>query len=186
MTWGDFSAKNVEVYAPSFNDKQERTTSREKLLNTEKLPRIDTVDFTLEEFFSHLEKVAEKNISEAQNMAQAFILKTEYFAKIAGINPSMLNFVVQEAQILFKNYFASLEAANKKLMELERQQSNLKKELLATETEAEFYQLQNYSKNVLLQIKESYQRMSELYHLAEQKIENLFRKYLPRKNNLIT
>ncbi len=183
MSFDNSTAKNMEVYKPSFDRDQEDLKSRENLIQNEKLPRIDTNE-SLEEAFDKIEKAAQKNLDEARSMAEAFLLKKKYFGKVAGIKPEMLNFLIEEAEKLFENYFSALEAANKLMKEKLQKELERDKKLNNANTREEFEEINKMGNFEINLITQSYQRMSELYHLAEQKIEELFREYFPRKNKV--
>jgi len=183
MNFDNSTAKKMEVYKPSFDRGQENIKSRENLIQNEKISRIDENE-SLEESFARIEEVAQKNLNEARSMAKAFLLKKEYFGKVAGIEPEMLNFLIEEAGNLFESYFSALEAANKLMKEKLQKELERDKELNKANTREEFEKINKMGNFEINLITQSYQRMSELYHLAEQKIEELFREYFPRKNEI--
>ena len=60
----------------------------------------------------------------------------------------------------------------------------INKEIQAAQTPEEFKNLQKIKESRVNFIMASYERMSTLYHLAEQKIESIFKEYIPEKNYL--
>ena len=181
MNFGDDSvAKKMEVYRPSFDDKQdiknESLKSRENLFKRPVLSeRVDKIEMGIEEYFDKIENLAQQNMEEARVVAEILIEKAMYYYRsVAGLPSEESKMIMDMAHNYFDSYFANLQADLKiaeKQLEIEIEAS---KELANAATREEFSILLSKSQNrELIYIRNTHKRISELYHLAEQKIKGL-------------
>lgn len=191
MSFGSVPNPNMEVFNKNFdyNDLESRDLNdlSEHVKLSEQVERIDSVDLSMEDSFKEIEKVARKNIEEARIMSQSVLMQSEYFYKIGGIQGNELQNRMWEIEKLFDSYFANLQAALLVLNEELSFEKEIDVKIKNADSVEEFNNLRNMKTEKSSIKKDSYKRMSDLYHLAEQKIREKLKGYFPRKieNNKI-
>ena len=177
--------QNIETFRPTFDDEKitnliQNPESHENLKDsTEKKESAENVDFNLEKLFDEIEETAKTNIEEAKRMATTALNVCTHYYEIAGVSGTELLVVKSSVQKLFDTYFASIQTSLQILKDKMDYEEQANRDISKAELEPEFKELNAKKMEGVSRHMQSYQRMVELYHMAELKIREMLSKHLP-------